>query len=102
MKSTITLLFMITCFFACKEDQYSDSLKRLTLEESIARLNKGDHQYYYAKYKDSVGQELSPELKEKLTKGRLSRSFPVFRTYKKANHMSLKINIIGNKYYKIG
>ncbi|HLO54076.1 MAG TPA: DUF6624 domain-containing protein [Saprospiraceae bacterium] len=77
MKSTITLLFIITCFFACKENQSSDSLKRLTLEESIARLNKGDHQYYYAKYKDSVGQELSPELKEKLTKGKLSRSFYV-------------------------
>ena len=27
---------------------------------------------------------------------------PVFRTLKKANHISLKINIIGNKYYKIG
>lgn len=77
MKSTITLLFMITCFFACKEDQSSDSLKKLTLEESIARLNRGDHQYYYAKYKDSVGQELSPELQEKLTKGKLSRSFYV-------------------------
>jgi hypothetical protein len=77
MKSTITLLFIITCFFACKEDQSSDSLKILTLEESIARLNKGDHQYYYAKYKDSLGQDLSPELQEKLTKGKLSRSFYV-------------------------
>ncbi|HMR86756.1 MAG TPA: hypothetical protein PKD51_01315 [Saprospiraceae bacterium] len=77
MKSTITLILIITCFFACKEDQASDGLKKLTLEASIARLNKGDHQYYYAKYKDSVGQELSPELKEKLTKGKLARSFYV-------------------------
>lgn len=77
MKFTFTLLFIITCFFACKEDPSSDSLKKLTLEESIARLNKGDHLYYYGKYKDSVGQELSPELKEKLTKGKLSRSFYV-------------------------
>lgn len=77
MKFTITLLFIITSFFACKEDPLSDRLKKLTLEESIARLNKGDHQYYYAKYKDSVGQELSPELQEKLTKGKLSRSFYV-------------------------
>lgn len=77
MKSTIILLLIITCFFACKENQSSDSLKKLTLEESIARLNKGDHQYYYATYKDSLGQELSPELKEKLTKGKLSRAFYV-------------------------
>jgi hypothetical protein len=50
---------MITCFFACKEDPSSDSLKKLTLEESLVSLNKGDHQNYYAKYADSVSQELS-------------------------------------------
>lgn len=70
------IIMFITCI-SCSQNADKVLLKKLTIENTLTRLKSGDMQYYYAKYKDSTGQELSEDLKKKLTAGQLKREFYV-------------------------
>jgi hypothetical protein len=77
MKTSILIFVTLIFSLACKQNTGLKSLSKLSLEETLRRLNGGDHQFYYAKYKDSLGKDLTPELNQKLTSGKLKRDFYV-------------------------
>lgn len=77
MKVSVLIFATIIFSLACKQNTARKSLSKLSLEETFRRLNEGDHQFYYANYKDSVGKDLTPELTQKLTTGKLKRDFYV-------------------------
>lgn len=62
---------------SCSQNPKKGLLTKLTIENTLTRLKNGDNQFYYAVYKDSVGRDLSEELKMKLTAGHLKREFYV-------------------------
>lgn len=76
MKKASIYILWICIFLNCKNND-TDVLKKLTLNETLIRLDKGDHQFYYAEYKDSTGGDLTPQLNQELTKGNLRREFYV-------------------------
>jgi hypothetical protein len=71
-----TIIILISCL-ACTQNSKQDLLTKLTFEETLTRLKNGDIQFYYAVYKDSLGSNLSEDLKKKLTAGHLKREFYV-------------------------
>ena len=73
---SIVILLFITCM-SCSHNSDKVLLKKLTLENTLTRLKNGDIQFYYAVYKDSLGRNLSEDLKRKLTAGQLKREFYV-------------------------
>ncbi|MBK7805891.1 MAG: hypothetical protein IPJ51_06280 [Saprospiraceae bacterium] len=77
MKVSVLIFATIIFSLACKQNNARKSLSKLSLEETLRRLNKGDHQFYYANYTDSLGKDLTPELTQKLTTGKLKRDFYV-------------------------
>ncbi|MFZ1561287.1 MAG: DUF6624 domain-containing protein [Saprospiraceae bacterium] len=77
MKVSVLIFAMIVFSLACKQNTARKSLSKLSLEETLRRLNEGNHQFYYANYTDSLGKDLTPELTQKLTAGKLKRDFYV-------------------------
>ncbi|MBK8670299.1 MAG: hypothetical protein IPN89_12935 [Saprospiraceae bacterium] len=73
---SIVILLFITCM-SCSHNSDKVLLKKLTLENTLTRLKNGDTQFYYANYKDSIGRDLSDDLRDKLNSGKLKRDFYV-------------------------
>ena len=73
---SIVILLFITCV-SCSQNPDKVHLTKLSLENTLTRLKNGDIQFYYAVYKDSLGRNLSEDLKRKLTAGQLKREFYV-------------------------
>ncbi|MBK9257959.1 MAG: hypothetical protein IPM42_21090 [Saprospiraceae bacterium] len=72
-----TVIILSITFISCSQNSQKGILTKMTLEETLTRLNNGDTQFYYATYKDSSGRDLSNDLREKLTSGKLKREFYV-------------------------
>lgn len=70
------IMIFITCV-SCTQNPQKGLLTKLTIENTLTRLKNGDIQFYYAVYKDSLGRNLSEDLKKKLTVGQLKREFYV-------------------------
>jgi hypothetical protein len=71
----IVVVTAVQAFLSCTQKQTDSPLVSLTLKETLTRLNNGDVQFYYATYKDSVGGDLTSDLRQKLTSGQLKREF---------------------------
>ncbi|MBK8825983.1 MAG: hypothetical protein IPO26_04555 [Saprospiraceae bacterium] len=78
---------------SCIQNPQKGPLTKLTIENSLTRLENGDIQFYYAVYKDSIGRNLSEDLKKKLTAGQLKREFYV---NKSDSIKEIRVSVIKN------
>lgn len=69
-------MILITCV-SCTQNSQKGLLTKLTIENTLTRLKNRDFQFYYGAYIDSLGINLSEDLKMKLTGVQLKREFYV-------------------------